>query len=49
VRVLVQYPLYQAGEVGWLGTSKIVLGWPLQVATFVGMAALLARGRTPAR
>lgn len=49
VRVLVQYPLYQAGEVGWLGTSKIILGWPLQVGTFVAMGALLARGRTPAK
>jgi hypothetical protein len=49
LRVLVQYPLYKAGEVGWLGTSKIVLGWPLQVATFVAMGALLARGRTPTR
>lgn len=47
VRVVVQYPLYQAGEVGWLGTSKIVLGWPLQVAAFLAMGALLARGRTP--
>lgn len=47
VRVLVQYPLYEAGKVGWLGTSKIALGWPLQVASFVAMGALLARGRTP--
>lgn len=47
LRVLVQYPLYQAGEVGWLGTAKIILGWPLQVATFLAMGALLARGRTP--
>ena len=47
LRVLVQYPLYKAGEVGWLGTSKIVLGWPLQVAAILAMGALLARGRTP--
>lgn len=47
VRVLVQYPLYKAGEVGWLGTSKIALGWPLQVASFLAMGAVLARGRTP--
>ena len=47
IRVLVQYPLYVAGEVGWLGVSKIVLGWPLQVAALSAMVYLLARGRTP--
>lgn len=47
VRVAVQYPLYLAGQVGWLGTAKIGLGWPLQVAALAGMAYLLARGRTP--
>jgi hypothetical protein len=49
VRVAVQYPLYLAGEVGWLGASKLALGWPLQVAALAAMAYLLARGRTPAR
>jgi hypothetical protein len=47
IRVAVQYPLYLAGEVGWLGASKIALGWPLQVAALAAMAYLLARGRTP--
>lgn len=47
VRVAVQYPLYLAGEVGWLGASKIALGWPLQVAALAAMAWVLARGRTP--
>jgi hypothetical protein len=47
VRVAVQYPLYLAGRVGWLGTSKIVLGWPLQVAALAAMAYLLSRNRTP--
>lgn len=47
LRVLVQYPLYLAGQVGWLGASKIALGWPLQVAALALMGALLARGRTP--
>jgi len=47
VRVAVQYPLYLAGEVGWLGVSKIALGWPLQVAALAAMALLLARGHTP--
>lgn len=49
VRVAVQLPLYQAGEVGWLGVSKIVLGWPLQVAALAAMVLVLARGRTPLR
>ena len=49
VRVVVQYPLYLAGEVGWLGVTKIALGWPLQVAALAVMAWLLARGRTPLR
>ena len=47
IRVVVQWPLYQANEVGWLGVSKIALGWPLQVAGLAAMAWLLARGRTP--
>ncbi|MCD0451979.1 DUF3159 domain-containing protein [Actinocorallia sp. API 0066] len=47
VRVVVQYPLYLAGMVGWLGTAKIALGWPLQVASFAAMIWVLARGRTP--
>jgi hypothetical protein len=46
-RVAVQYPLYLAGEVGWLGASKIALGWPLQVAALAAMVWLLARGHTP--
>ena len=47
VRVVVQWPLYLAGEVGWLGVAKIALGWPLQVAALAAMVWLLARGRTP--
>jgi hypothetical protein len=47
VRVAVQYPLWLADEVGWLGVTKIALGWPLQVAALAAMAWLLARGRTP--
>lgn len=47
IRVVVQYPLYLAGEVGWLGVSKLALGWPLQVAALSAMVYLLARGRTP--
>lgn len=47
VRVAVQYPLYLAGEVGWLGVTKIAMGWPLQVAALAGMAWLLSRNSTP--
>ncbi|MGZ4592506.1 MAG: DUF3159 domain-containing protein [Actinomycetes bacterium] len=47
IRVAVQYPLYLSGQVGWLGASKIALGWPLQVASLSLMAYLLARGHTP--
>jgi hypothetical protein len=47
VRVAVQYPLYAAGEVGWLGVSRIALGWPLSAVAFAVAAGILARGRTP--
>lgn len=47
IRVAVQYPLYLAGNVGALGVSKIVLGWPLQVAALSAMVYVLARGHTP--
>jgi hypothetical protein len=47
IRVAVQWPLYLAGEVGWLGASKLVMGWPLQIAGLAAMVWLLARGRTP--
>ncbi|CAN5136100.1 hypothetical protein BH09ACT10_BH09ACT10_01740 [soil metagenome] len=47
VRVAVQLPLYSADKIGWLGTSKIALGWPLQVAALSAMVWLLARNNTP--
>jgi hypothetical protein len=47
IRVAVQYPLYLAGHVAWLGAAKVVMGWPLQVAALGVMVWLLARGRTP--
>ena len=47
IRVVVQYPLYLAGEVGLLAASKLALGWPLQIAALSVMVWLLARGRTP--
>lgn len=47
VRVAVQLPLYLADAVGWLGASKVALGWPVQLLALAAAAALLARGRTP--
>ncbi|AXT84822.1 DUF3159 domain-containing protein [Aeromicrobium sp. A1-2] len=47
LRVVVQYPLYATDHVALLGTSKIVLGWPLQIASFAIMAWLLGRNHTP--
>jgi len=47
LRVLVQYPLYLSDQIGWLGTSKVVMGWPLQIATLAAMVWLLSRNSTP--
>ncbi|HLK95339.1 MAG TPA: DUF3159 domain-containing protein [Nocardioidaceae bacterium] len=49
LRVVVQYPLWLGGEdmVAWLGTAKLALGWPLQVAALAGMVWLLGRNQTP--
>ncbi|GGO26403.1 hypothetical protein GCM10010116_52970 [Microbispora rosea subsp. aerata] len=47
LRVVIQLPLYWAGQVAALGVAKIALGWPLQVAALAAMVWVLARGRTP--
>ena len=56
LRVLVQGPMYLAGTNGWwapsaaiaaLGTAKLVLGWPLQIAAVLGMVWVLGRNHTP--
>jgi Protein of unknown function (DUF3159) len=47
LRVAVQYPLYLGDHIALLGTAKVVLGWPLQIASFAAMAWLLSRNRTP--
>lgn len=47
IRVIVQYPLYQAGKAGWLGIAKIAMGWPLQIAALALMAWMLTRDNTP--
>lgn len=47
IRVVVQYPLWEAKMVGLLGASKLIMGWPIQVAALAAMVWLLTRGRTP--
>lgn len=47
IRVAVQLPLWLDHQIGLLGASKIALGWPLQIASFVVMGWLLSRNRTP--
>lgn len=49
LRVLVQYPLYLSDQIGWLGTSKVIMGWPLQIATLAAMVWLLSRNSTPVK
>lgn len=49
LRVVVQYPLYAADQLGWLATAKVAMGWPLQVAALAAMAFLLGRNHTPLR
>ncbi len=47
LRVVVQYPLYLADQIALLGTAKIVMGWPLQVASLLAMGWMLSRNKTP--
>lgn len=47
IRVAIQYPLYAGDHIALLGTSKVILGWPLQLAAFAAMAWLLSRNATP--
>lgn len=47
LRVVVQYPLYVADQFAWLGTARIVMGWPLQVATLAAMVWVLSRNSIP--
>lgn len=47
LRVAVQYPLYAAHQVTWLGIAKLAMGWPLQLAALAVMALVLNRDRTP--
>lgn len=55
IRVAVQLPIYLGGRaandadpyIAALGVSKLVMGWPLQIAALGGMVWLLARDHTP--
>lgn len=47
IRFAVQLPLYLAGAVGWLGASRVLLGWPLHAATLAVAGLILLRGNTP--
>lgn len=47
LRFVVQFPLFLAGEVVWLGIAKVVLGWPLLLAALAVIGLMLSRGRTP--
>ncbi|HEX4976571.1 MAG TPA: DUF3159 domain-containing protein [Nocardioides sp.] len=55
IRVAVQLPIYLGGRaaedadpyIAALGVSKLLMGWPLQLAALGGMVWLLARDHTP--
>lgn len=47
VRAAIMLPLYLAGQVTWLGVSRVVLGWPLYLLAVAAMGLLLLRGQTP--
>ncbi len=55
IRVAVQLPIYLGGRaaddadpyIAALGVSKLLMGWPLQIAALGGMVWLLARNHTP--
>ena len=47
LRFVIQLPLFLAGQVVWLGVAKVVLGWPLLIATLAVIGLLLSKGRTP--
>ena len=34
VRAVLQWILYQNDEVGWLGTARVAMGWPLALVGF---------------
>lgn len=46
VRLIVQYPLYQSGNVNALGTARLVMGYPLFILTAWGTWQVLKRSPT---
>lgn len=46
VRLIVQYPLYQSGNVNALGTARLVMGYPLFILTAWGTWQVLKRTPT---
>ena len=48
IRVVIQLPLYQTDLTAALGLSKILLGWPLQIAALFAMVWVLRRDSIPA-
>jgi hypothetical protein len=47
LRVVVQLPLFLAGQVVLLGIAKVALGWPLLIAALFVMGLMLSKGKTP--
>lgn len=43
IRLLVQYPLYQSGNINALGTARLVMGYPLFIITAWGTWQILKR------
>lgn len=46
IRLIVQYPLYQSGNVNALGTARLVMGYPLFILTAWGTWQVLKRTPT---
>jgi hypothetical protein len=49
IKLAVQIPLYLSAQVGWLGVSKVALGWPAYLGALALAAVVLMRGNTPHR
>jgi len=47
LRFALQLPLFLTGQVGWLGVTHVVLGWPLLIAALFVIGLMLSKGRTP--
>jgi uncharacterized protein DUF3159 len=46
-RFVIQLPLYLAGQVVLLGIAKVVLGWPMLIASLTVIGFMLSKGKTP--